>query len=310
MVRHDDPIGPEDDGAAVNGPEITAPEAWDLVGRDMVSFVVNRGRVVVISAHPDDETLAIGGLLQSLHRAGARLEMVIATDGEAAFPSLGPDQRAALGRCRRAEMTEALRQLGLNDVPITWLGFPDSALREDDLSEALRPVIATADMCLAPWPEDPHPDHRAAGVAARAAAGPGLRSGVTRSGRGPGKTLARCRCLGAGPPGTAWTRANGDARMRPSRRSPLSWAPALWGSRLLSYPPPAPISIPELRYCSGCRLWAPRHWFVLPIFTRPTPTPGALPLENMKAASAMSPWRACHGPVTGAPWTSAAAPAN
>ena len=56
-------------GAAVNGREITAPEAWDLVGRDMASFALDRGRVVVISAHPDDETLAIGGLLQSLHRS-------------------------------------------------------------------------------------------------------------------------------------------------------------------------------------------------------------------------------------------------
>ena len=169
----DSPVWPVDDGAAANGREVTAPEAWDLAGRDMASFALNHGRVVVISAHPDDETLAIGGLLQSLHRGGADLEMVIATDGEAAFPSLGSDRRAALGRRRRAEMTAALTQLELNDVPVTWLGFPDSALREADLSETLRPVTATADMCLAPWPEDPHPDHRAAGVAARTAAGTG-----------------------------------------------------------------------------------------------------------------------------------------
>ena len=242
MVRHDDPIGPEDDGAAVNGPEITAPEAWDLVGRDMVSFVLNRGRVVVISAHPDDETLAIGGLLQSLHRAGARLEMVIATDGEAAFPSLGPDQRAALGRCRRWEMTEALGQLGLNDVPITWLGFPDSALSDDDLSEALRPIIATAECA---WRRGPKTRTLTIGPRALLPARPpwlGRRSGVTRSGRGPGRALARCRCRGDWPPGTGWTRTNGDARMRPSRPSLLRLALALWGSRLLSYPTPVPIS--------------------------------------------------------------------
>jgi LmbE family N-acetylglucosaminyl deacetylase len=167
------PTGPSDDGAAVDGPEITAPEAWDLKGRDMTSFALNNGRVVVVSAHPDDETLAIGGLLQSLRRGGARLEMVVATDGEAAFPSLGLDRRAVLGRCRRAEMAEALRELELIDVPVTWLGFPDSALCEADLSDALRPVLATADMCLAPWPLDPHPDHRAAGVAVRKAAGVG-----------------------------------------------------------------------------------------------------------------------------------------
>ncbi len=78
----------------------------------MTSFALNNGRVVVVSAHPDDETLAIGGLLQSLHRGGAHLEMVVATDGEAAFPALGPERRALLGQCRRAEMAEALPQLG------------------------------------------------------------------------------------------------------------------------------------------------------------------------------------------------------
>ena len=117
----------------MNCPEITAPEAWDLTGRDMTSFALNEGRVVVVSAHPDDETLAIGGLLQSLRRASARIGMVVATDGEAALPALGLEARAALGQCRRAEMAEALRELGLIDVPVTWLGFPDSGLREADL---------------------------------------------------------------------------------------------------------------------------------------------------------------------------------
>jgi LmbE family N-acetylglucosaminyl deacetylase len=158
---------------ALDGPQITPPEAWDLAGRDMAPFVLHEGRVVAISAHPDDETLAIGGLLQSLYRAGARIEMVIATDGEAAFPALGREARAALGQCRRAEMTEALHQLGLNDIPVTWLGLPDSGLREADLIDVLRPFVGTADVCLAPWPGDPHPDHRAAGIAARKAAGAG-----------------------------------------------------------------------------------------------------------------------------------------
>ncbi len=80
-----------------SGPTITNPEQWDLSGRDIAPFALTGGRVVVVSAHPDDETLAIGGLLQSLHRAGAGLEMVIATDGEAAFPSLEPDSAGRVG---------------------------------------------------------------------------------------------------------------------------------------------------------------------------------------------------------------------
>ncbi len=139
----------------------------------MATFPLVKGRVVVVSAHPDDETLAIGGLLQSLHRAGARLELVIATDGEAAFPLLDREARMELGRLRRAEMTEALVRLGLASTTVTWLGLPDSGLSSAELAKALTPIVSGADMCLAPWPDDPHPDHQAAGTAARVAAGAG-----------------------------------------------------------------------------------------------------------------------------------------
>jgi hypothetical protein len=60
----------------------------------------------------------------------------------------------------------------LDGITVLWLGLPDSALHAhgDDLREALEPVLADADAYLAPWPADPHPDHRAVGIAAAAAA--------------------------------------------------------------------------------------------------------------------------------------------
>lgn len=130
-----------------------------------------RARVVVVSAHPDDETLAVGGLLRALDGAGARLELVVATDGEAAVPSLDGPGRRALGRRRRGELTAALGRLGLDGVRPTWLGMPDTRLDRRSLADALRPIVAGADAVLAPWPNDPHCDHRAAGLAARDAAG-------------------------------------------------------------------------------------------------------------------------------------------
>ena len=53
-----------------------------------------------------------------------------------------------------------------------WLGLPDSGLHGcgPALRAALRPVLADADAYLAPWAGDPHPDHRAAGLAAAEAA--------------------------------------------------------------------------------------------------------------------------------------------
>jgi LmbE family N-acetylglucosaminyl deacetylase len=130
--------------------------------------------VAVVAAHPDDETLGVSGLLQRLHAKGDPIDLIVATDGEAAFPGLSTADRQALGRTRRAELRESLRAQQLADVTVRWLGLPDSGLaeRQDELTERLRPLLADADLCLLPWPGDPHPDHAAAGEAALAAAPP------------------------------------------------------------------------------------------------------------------------------------------
>lgn len=129
-------------------------------------------RVVVLAAHPDDETLGAGGCLQVLHRSAAVVTLVVATDGEAAYPALDAGARRDLGRARRAELGAALVAQGLAEVPVHWLGLPDSGLAQhaDALRDALVPLLADADAYLAPWPGDPHPDHGAAGRAAAAAA--------------------------------------------------------------------------------------------------------------------------------------------
>lgn len=130
------------------------------------------GRLVVVAAHPDDETLAAAGFLRAVHAAGGTVDLVVATDGEAAFPDSPPADRAALGRTRRGELHAALEALGVGDTRVTWLGLPDSGLadREDELTGALAPLLRSADACLAPWTGDPHPDHAAAGRAAERAA--------------------------------------------------------------------------------------------------------------------------------------------
>ena len=129
-------------------------------------------RVVVVAAHPDDETLGASGVLQALHQHGCRVDVVVASDGEAAFPVLGTEERAELGRRRRHELTESLQEQGLGDSEVHWLGLPDSGLSDhvDELVAALRELLADADCCLLPWPHDPHPDHSVVGKAALSAA--------------------------------------------------------------------------------------------------------------------------------------------
>ncbi|WP_433558587.1 PIG-L family deacetylase [Pseudonocardia xinjiangensis] len=157
------------------GRAITSPGSWSdaIRAHRLPPFDVDaHDRVVVVAAHPDDETLGAAGVLRALHAAGAVITLVVATDGEAAYPGLGEAARRELGTARRAELAAALEVQGLAEVPVHWLGLPDSALQEhaDALQQALEPLLADADAYLAPWSGDPHPDHQAAGAAAAAAA--------------------------------------------------------------------------------------------------------------------------------------------
>ncbi|MGC4938748.1 PIG-L family deacetylase [Kribbella sp. DT2] len=129
-------------------------------------------RVVVLAAHPDDETLGVGGTVQALHAAGADVTVVVASDGEAAFPALGAADRADLAARRRDELATAMDVLGSGKVEVSYLGLPDSGLAEceDELRELLVELLRGADCVLLPWTGDPHPDHAAVGRAGLAAA--------------------------------------------------------------------------------------------------------------------------------------------
>ena len=128
---------------------------------------------VIVAAHPDDEVLGAGGLIAMLAASRARLRLVAVTDGERSHR--GHASRASLARRRTAETSAALRALGARSAEVIRLGLPDSGLaaRQDELAARLAPLIAGFDLCLAPWDRDMHPDHEAAGQAARTA-GPGL----------------------------------------------------------------------------------------------------------------------------------------
>ncbi len=129
-------------------------------------------KVVVVAAHPDDETLGASGLLQRMHERGIPVSLVVATDGEAAFPEASHEERAALGRRRRCELYESLHAQRMGAVAVHWLGLPDSGLagQREQLATALAEQLDGADLCPLPSPGDPHPDHQIVGETALAVA--------------------------------------------------------------------------------------------------------------------------------------------
>ena len=122
------------------------------------------GTILVVSPHPDDETLAVGGVLHDLVAAGWRVRLASVTDGEAADPAM-PDP----GAVRRRELSVALDRLGIAEATtVHRLGLPDGriAQRESALAAGLVPLVDGASWILAPWADDGHPDHEACGRAA------------------------------------------------------------------------------------------------------------------------------------------------
>jgi LmbE family N-acetylglucosaminyl deacetylase len=118
-------------------------------------------RVLLLAPHPDDEAIGPGGLVALLASRGARVDAILATDGEATIGSALAPERIA--RLRRAEFVRSVGILGAH-VSGT-LGMVDGGLTEqrDDLIRHLHAAIdrLRPDLVLAPWPLDRHPDHRA-----------------------------------------------------------------------------------------------------------------------------------------------------
>lgn len=129
-------------------------------------------RAVVLAAHPDDEVLGAGGLLRRLSRTGWQVDVAWASDGEASHPDSSALARVELARLRREESLAAREVLGLRGTT-TWFGLPDSALEahEDALRDAAADLVSGADLVLAPWHGDGHPDHEACGRVALELAG-------------------------------------------------------------------------------------------------------------------------------------------
>ena len=125
-------------------------------------------RVVVVAPHPDDESLGAGGLIASCSAADIDVVVVVCTDGEAGLRPGVADRSI-----RTVELRDAVDELSVGrPVGVVRLGLPDGRLaaHRAEMLAALEELVRTADLVVAPWPGDGHPDHEAVGSVVRVAA--------------------------------------------------------------------------------------------------------------------------------------------
>lgn len=117
----------------------------------------NKDKVMVLSPHPDDETLGAGGLIDRSIREKAEVKVVIVTDGN----------KHGLKEKRHEEAVKALAVLGVNEENIIFLDYPDGQLQNhkanflkklDELIIDFKPTVL-----ISTDASDIHPDHAAVG---------------------------------------------------------------------------------------------------------------------------------------------------
>lgn len=136
--------------------------------------------ILVIVAHPDDETEVTGYLARAIFDEHKRVGVIFGTRGDGGGDATGQEQAAALGAEREIEARRALGVLGVTNI--WFLGGPDTpgqdVLRSLEtwnhgscLGQAVRLVRLTRPEVIMTWLPDyvageNHGDHQAAGVIA------------------------------------------------------------------------------------------------------------------------------------------------
>lgn len=129
-------------------------------------------KVLVCTAHPDDETLCSGAIMK-LVAGGNSVSLLVATSGNRGThdPEVKPAELAAT---RRREMDEAAAVLGI--AKVIWLGIDDGSLYEtSDLKKRVFGAMREEDPDIVftfdPWTRyEFHSDHRTIGLLATEAA--------------------------------------------------------------------------------------------------------------------------------------------
>jgi LmbE family N-acetylglucosaminyl deacetylase len=132
--------------------------------------------ILVVVAHPDDETFGLGAVIDAMTSAGSAVHVICFTRGEASTLN---ERDADLSAARAGELRQASAELGVASV--TLLDYPDAGLTAVPLPELEAHVISLAArhradglLVLDDTGVTGHRDHQAATAAAVGARQAGL----------------------------------------------------------------------------------------------------------------------------------------
>lgn len=138
---------------------IVLKNAWGSGFKLKIMTRPPRGRVLVLSPHPDDDALGCGGALKLHARQGDRIKVIYLFDGSGGI-STSPRRRLMVVKKREAEAYRAAQILGIHELEF-WhisdgtLSSTRTAMRK--LARVCRAFHPTT--IYAPSFLDPHPDH-------------------------------------------------------------------------------------------------------------------------------------------------------
>jgi len=107
-----------------------------------------RARILLVHAHPDDETINNGATMAMYAALGAKVTLVTCTrgeEGEVLVPELAhiaASEKDELGAHREVELAEAMKALGVSDF--RFLGAPQVSYRDSGMMDTPRVAMEAA----------------------------------------------------------------------------------------------------------------------------------------------------------------------
>ena len=133
-------------------------------------MLLSNEKVLVIAAHPDDETLGMGGTIHKLSLLGSRVRVIFLSDGVGSRDEIRESVDS-----RRAAAISALRVLNCTDVH--FYDYPDNSMDTMPLIDIVKTVEKSIDdfdptVLFTHFPHDLNVDHRITSQACLVAARP------------------------------------------------------------------------------------------------------------------------------------------